>query len=423
MLKNKFHYFLIFFFNFLLGQGITNGFGLGSFLTFNGSINATAGLTELAPSFQKEVSLTNPTTWQDLKFTYLSVSYAYNLANLNNSSTINEFSNLSDISWIIPIKSKTSIGLSLSPYSNQKINAVSKDSLVFYAFEDTLKTINKIERFGGIMSFKVGGSRQVSDKLTIGTQFNFLFGSGRYDEIIQFKSSPSVIINTRHRYAGLLSANYVSFKINEQLNLYGKYSFPLNPLNVAVLNRPIFEDTNGNNYHDYTTQQDFPHPDSLLVPNEDRLDGIHKPSEYSIAVEYKINSRSFLSTEMTQLSEAGNYELIKTPMNNSITKLTTQKLQFTQFNDDLSLEFFDKFISRIGVQAKTISMDKNQLEIKEIALSLGVGFKFKKMGNQIDLNYYYGNRIYKNTQNKEIFQQFQLSTSLADLWFVKRRQK
>lgn len=110
-------------------------------------------------------------------------------------------------------------------------------------------------------------------------------------------------------------------------------------------------------------------------------------------------------------------------MNNSITKLTTQKLQFTQFNDDLSLEFFDKFISRIGVQAKTISMDKNQLEIKEIALSLGVGFKFKKMGNQIDLNYYYGNRIYKNTQNKEIFQQFQLSTSLADLWFVKRRQK
>jgi hypothetical protein len=45
------------------------------------------------------------------------------------------------------------------------------------------------------------------------------------------------------------------------------------------------------------------------------------------------------------------------------------------------------------------------------------------MGNQIDFNYYYGLRDYKMLKKIEYFQQFQLSTSLADLWFVKRRQK
>lgn len=423
MLKINFLFFLIFFFNFVLSQGITNGFGVGSLSSFNGAYNATAGLTELVPSFQKGVSVTNPITWKNLRFTYLSVSYGYSIANLNNSLAINEFSNLSNISWIIPIKSKTAIGLSLSPYSNQKINVASKDTLIFSAFDDTLKTSNKIERYGGIMSFKVGGSRQVSDKLTFGTQFNFLFGSSRYDEIIQFDFSPSVVINTRHRYTGLLNANYLGFKFNEKLNFYGKYSFPLNALNVAVLSRPIYEDVNGNNYHDYSTQQDFPHPDSVIASNEDRLDGIHKPTEYLFAIEYKLNNRSFISTEIIQFNDFGNYNLIKVPMNNSISKLDIQRLQLIRFSDELSLKFIDKFISRIGVQMKTVVLDKNQSEIKERSVSLGFGFKFKKMGNQIDLNYYFGNRVYKNIQNEEIFQQFQLSTSLADLWFVKRRQK
>lgn len=423
MLKIKLIYILIFFFNFVSSQGVINGYGLGSYSSFDGPINATTGLTELVPSFQKGVSISNPTTWKELKFTYLSISYAYSIANLNNSSAINEFSNLSNISWIIPIKSKTSIGLSMSPYSNQKISVISKDTLSVIAFEDTFKTNNKIDRFGGLMSFKVGASRQVNNKLTFGTQLNFLFGSSRYDEIIQFESSPSVIINTRHRYTGLLNSNYIALKINQNFNFYGKYSFPLNPINIAVLSRPIFEDTNGNNYHDYSTQQDFPHPDSLIVNEEIRLDAIHKPSDYSLAIEYQINNRSFLSTEIIQFNEAGNYDLIKSPMNNSILKLNIQKLQYTHFSDDLSLKLIDKFISRIGVQAKNITLDKNSLEIKENSISLGCGFKFKKMGNQIDLNYFFGNRIYNDTKNTENFQQFQLSTSLADLWFVKRRQK
>ena len=52
-----------------------------------------------------------------------------------------------------------------------------------------------------------------------------------------------------------------------------------------------------------------------------------------------------------------------------------------------------------------------------------IGFKFKLTGNQIDLNYYHGKRDYSETSDTENIQQIQIGVSLADLWFVKRRQK
>ena len=56
-------------------------------------------------------------------------------------------------------------------------------------------------------------------------------------------------------------------------------------------------------------------------------------------------------------------------------------------------------------------------------VSFGVGFKFKPVGNQISLNYYFGNRKFSNIAEKEFIQQIQVGISLADIWFVKRRQK
>ena len=79
---------------------------------------------------------------------------------------------------------------------------------------------------------------------------------------------------------------------------------------------------------------------------------------------------------------------------------------------------------RFGIQNKKSILEKNnQDEISEFGISTGLGLRFKKIGNQIDINYYYGLRDYEIINQKEYFQQVQLSTSLADLWFVKRRQK
>ncbi len=60
---------------------------------------------------------------------------------------------------------------------------------------------------------------------------------------------------------------------------------------------------------------------------------------------------------------------------------------------------------------------------KEYGASIGLGFKFKPVENQIDVNYYIGSRNYTRYDEQELVQQFQIGISLADLWFVRRRQK
>ena len=52
-------------------------------------------------------------------------------------------------------------------------------------------------------------------------------------------------------------------------------------------------------------------------------------------------------------------------------------------------------------------------------ISFGFGFKFGLIGNQIDLSYRFGNREGLNL--KETIQNLNISISLGDIWFLKRR--
>ena len=98
-------------------------------------------------------------------------------------------------------------------------------------------------------------------------------------------------------------------------------------------------------------------------------------------------------------------------------------LSFIKFPNDLSVNWIDNFVFRAGLAYKTHQLAQSEITIREFGSALGLGFKFKAVGNQIDFNYYIGNREYSNTFQTELVQQIQVSVSLADLWFVKRRQK
>ena len=63
------------------------------------------------------------------------------------------------------------------------------------------------------------------------------------------------------------------------------------------------------------------------------------------------------------------------------------------------------------------------MNVRELGYSMSIGFKFKPLQNQIGLSYYHGSRSYSNIDEKESVKQIQLGISLADIWYVKRRQK
>ena len=406
--------------SFLVGQGKMNGFGLGHFYENQGITNAGNGLNSLVPGFQSNVSLSNPSTWHHLKYTHLSLSYSGDENTISELPLLNRYSGLSYASWIVPIKSKGSFGLALVPYADQRISLTDTDTTSFIAFDDTLSLLKSFDRSGGIMAFKVGTSYLIRENFSIGLSVDMLFGSSRQNESIFFDGS-SIIQTSRTRYSGVLGEVFISLALQERINLFASVKQALRDLDGIYTEKHLFDDANGNGYHDYGN--DFPLPDSVFAKNEIRLTGIHKPKQFSFGVQSKLNKQTSISFEFSTIKDKGTIDSSLTlPINNSIDHSNDFKLSLVRFPNDISLNLVDKISIRTGLVYKSHTLN-SKTNVSEVGGSLGFGFKFKTVGNQVDLNYYLGKRNYSDTFNAEIIQQMQVGVSLGDLWFVKRRQK
>ncbi|MBT3519261.1 MAG: hypothetical protein HN469_07320, partial [Candidatus Marinimicrobia bacterium] len=219
MLKIKKILFLIFIVSVVFTQGTMNSFGLGHFYDNQGIASAGNGLSVLSPSFQMDVSLTNPSTWENLDYTFLSLSYGGNENSYSGNSLKNGYSGLSNASWIVPVKSKGAFGLTLAPYLDQRVSMVSKDTSNFYAFDDTLNLVKSIDRSGGVMVFKMGSSYLLNEMFSLGISIDLLFGSSRQNESIFFDGS-SIIRSSRARYSGILGNLYLATSFKNNIKLF-----------------------------------------------------------------------------------------------------------------------------------------------------------------------------------------------------------
>ena len=214
----------------------------------------------------------------------------------------------------------------------------------------------------------------------------------------------------------------MGFSNQERINLFASVKQTLRGLDGIYTEKHLFDDANGNGYHDYGN--DFPLPDSVSAKNEIRLTGIHKPKQFSFGVQSKLNKQTSISFEFSTIKDKGTIDSSLTlPINNSIDHSNDFKLSLVRFPNDISLDLVDKISFRTGLMYKSHTLALSNAIVSEVGGSLGFGFKFKTVGNQVDLNYYLGKRNYSDTFNAEIIQQMQVGVSLGDLWFVKRRQK
>ena len=408
-----------------ISQGRMNGIGVGHFYKYQGIQNVLSGAVELAPSFQNNVSLTNPSTWHNLKFAYLSISYSGNENVIRTPSTVNGYSSLSNALWVVPVKSYSSIGLSLSPYSDQRSTIVDKDTSYFQAFDSTLGYTRSFERSGGILSFKISSSLKVNDRASLGINHSILFGSSRQNESITFGGS-SIIQSSRVKYYGIVNDFFINVSLIDDLSSSFKYTFSPKPLESAIEKKYLFDDANGNGYHDYSaTGFDFPFPDSVSASPEKRVRDIHNPNGFKLGINKSFGEKIALAFEIGTLNDIAEnqYSFLPTPIPNWIEKTNSINASFSYFPKNYSMKIFDKFSFKSGLIHHIHKMKYEEMDIEELGFSFGVGFKFKPVGNQINLNYYFGNRKFSNISDKELIQQIQVGISLADIWFVKRRQK
>ena len=367
----------------------------------------------------------------------LSVSYNGLESKILKNNANNGFSNLQSAQLIIPVKQKYAFGIELHPYSYQQIilsDTVYNDII---AFEDTVSVQKKYEQSGGIMALDLSLSSSLFSGNNIGFKMQLLFGSSRQNKSLILNQIPYTQAS-RLNYSGINSTLYISQKVN-LINFYLNTSFSINPLEAIYTKLYPFDDTNNNGYHDFTYNYlspgyDFPHPNDIPEPNESRITDIYDKSSIGAGITRKIFNRIQLSAELEKNTDRSSFDIrLPNSFNYRIKSNDNYSFGIIWFPDDLSFRFIDNFTFRSGFLYRTYSFDEyedlsqkridNKNDITQFGYTIGFGYKFKAVGNQIDFTYFSGSRDYPNKYNDETLREFQIGLSIADIWFIKRRQR
>lgn len=428
---------IVLFISICFSQGPTNGYGIGSLQQWSSASaggNSSLGMT---PSYRSHISLSNPTTWSNLKFTFLSIGYNGFESIIKNNSK-NGYSNLQSAQLIIPIKRKHALGIELHPYSYQRVDLLDSLNSELIIFGDSVSMAKEYKQAGGIMAFNLSAASSILPKTSIGVTFQLLFGSSRQSNNLNIDEIPYTL-SFRLNFSGINALLFVEQKINE-INLYFKSKFSVKPLEALSTQLYPYFDENKNGYHDLAYDYlnpgyDFPEPNDVPSPSTKRLTDIHKPSSFGVGVSRMFLDRLQLSLEIESNKDNSSFENgMPNSFNNRIVNSDHFSLGLAWFPNEKSFQIFDNFIFRSGFSVNSYTLDEfdnaslvrldSENNISEIGFSLGFGYKFKTVGNQIDFTYHSSLKDHSDIYiGEEFFRGFQIGISIADIWFIKRRQR
>lgn len=428
---------IVLFISICFSQGPTNGYGIGSLQQWSSASaggNSSLGMT---PSYRSHISLSNPTTWSNLKFTFLSIGYNGFESIIKNNSK-NGYSNLQSAQLIIPIKQKHALGIELHPYSYQKVDLLDSLDSELIIFGDSVSMAKEYKQAGGIMAFNLSAASSILPKTSIGVTFQLLFGSSRQSNNLNIDEIPYTL-SSRLNFSGINALLFAEQKINE-INLYFKSKFNIKPLEALSTQLYPYFDENKNGYHDLAYDYlnpgyDFPEPNDVPSPSTKRLTDIHKPSSFGVGVSRMFLDRLQLSLELELKKDNSSFENeMPNSFNNRIVNSDHFSLGVVWFPKEKSFQLFDNFTFRSGLSVNSYTLDEydnvsltrlgGQNNISEVGFSLGFGYKFKTVGNQIDFTYHSSLKDHSDIYiGEEFFRGFQIGISIADIWFIKRRQR
>ena len=428
---------LIFFISLCLSQGLFNSYGIGDVQNWNSASVSGSSSLGLVSSYRQNISLSNPATWHNLKYTFLSLSYNGFESVLKNSSK-NGYSNLQSAQLIIPMKNKYALGIELHPYSYQKTDMI--DTLVndLIAFEDTLDLQKQFVQAGGVMAFDISASNLVSTSTSLALTFQLLFGSSRQSKNLLIDEIPYVI-SSRLNYSGV-NALFFLKHYAFGFDFFIRSQFAIKPLGAIKTKLYPYFDTNKNGYHDFAYDYlnpgyDFPNPNDVPDPEQSRVSNMHEPSSLSIGLSNTIYQRLQVSLEFQKTKENASYnQKIPNGFNKRIIENDKVSIGVIWFPNKQSFKFLDNLTLRSGLFFNNFSTDKlaygsstrikNKNNVFEFGYSLGFGYKFKAVGNQIDFAYNSSLKSFDASDfGEERLRGFQIGISIADIWFIKRRQR
>ena len=169
--------------SFVSTQSIYNSYGLG--LPKSSFFAAEYGLGSigLVPNFIDKVSISNPSTWSNLKHAYVNTTYESQSFNINKSTLSSSSSQFGGIQFLVPIQNKYAVALSVRPVNN--LNTFFKtDTVDYFLNDENLSTSKEFKSGGGVMASTFSLSVPINGKMNIGISYNSYFGSSRTEKSI-----------------------------------------------------------------------------------------------------------------------------------------------------------------------------------------------------------------------------------------------
>ena len=453
--RKKYYQFLIILSSFVYSQDVYSAYGIGELLLSHNASVIGAGSTGLMPNFQKNVSLSNPSTWTDMPFAYISINYGglQIIDKINNRENI--LSGLHQFQFILPIKGKYAIGISFQPYSSQLYSLYSNNTDIKYIEQDTINFNSYLNGGGGISDLSFSLSARFSKTEKGALKFNYLFGSSRnqisysmndgnngldddFDGLIDEEGENDInyIYNQRNIYDGTLISGYLSSnRINigkRKLTISASFNSVFNSFRVKNYSFYPFEDVNNNGYYDLS---DYPTPagNDSIPPTALKYEykKLFIPSQYAIGLNLEMSDLLNLQAELSNWSDLANGE------NNVLSNLNYQLTDYQHFNISairfaraLPRYWYESLHFRSGLFVRKYNLkiyatnetDFNQYDYNDIGLSIGVGIKFGLTKNQLDFGLNLINRS-DSINNDKFITNFNIGLTIGDVWFVKRRAK
>ncbi len=400
--------------NIAFSQNILSGYGYGS-SKLQSSPSSLALSNSLLPSFKNDVALSNPSSWHNLAFVHLNTSVDLQQSIYEDFSSTN-FS-LSSVKLIVPWKNEISFGISFEPFLEREIVTDDSTSTKISLSDQEINYKRTNTSSGGPSIAKFSFGNKLNDFESIGLSFGYIFGSSRLTKKLNIDSE-NYLVQSRDFFSGSLLELYFStsrFHKSGKIDLFLGYGMSLNDLDIENNAYQAFLDLNNNNSHD---NNDYPSVSQSLPPEITFYENEIKISDLKIGIDYEFTPRKHLQFEYSNFIDSGSHSSNSSLFSSFLSGKEKFSLSYAKFAKPLSR---DRINFRTSINYQDFDVENFQ-KVSEIGLGIGLGINFGITGNQIDFGYNVSKRKNVLNKNDESLQIFSIGVSIADLWFVKRRE-
>lgn len=371
---------------------------------------ATSGLTGLgntglAQSKSGEINLFNPASLGNVELKTFLFEFGLNgisskLKTTQESDNTTDF-NISHVVMAFPVTPKLGLSFGLLPYTKVGYD-IDVESYI-EGSEDTY--INRVTGSGGLNKVYVAGGYKFNDRLSVGLDLTYLFGSINQENTLFYESL--VNISDMNQYNGF------KLKAGLQYNIFNEADRALTLGGIIELPTTLSGDQVRTSYKTSVNGSAI----FIDFEEETELDDFEFPFVYGIGVTSKINKNLTASVDFTNLfwDETDQYQDSQSYSNQYIYGLGAEYIP------EPSSKYFSNVSYRFGFNYNSGFLTISDQEINSYFISAGLGLPLSNRAT-LNLSYSYGSEgTVSNHLIQEKYHKLTLNLSFIGNWFNKSK--